>query len=148
LRPARAWATKTGRTAACVVVRGCRPAEVSMGTFVIQAVAAGVAVLLGTRLIPGVRIRRTETALGVAAVFALLNFFVGWLVRWTLAIALFPAALLTFGLVYLLFGLLVNSLLLWMTDKLIEDFEITGLGPLLGTAGLISLATWLLPRLF
>jgi putative membrane protein len=42
----------------------------------------------------------------------------------------------------------VNSLLLWMTDKLIEDFEITGLGPLLGTAGLISLATWLLPRLF
>jgi putative membrane protein len=105
-------------------------------------------VLLGTRLIPGVRIRRTETALGVAAVFALLNFFVGWLVRWTLAIALFPAALLTFGLVYLLFGLLVNSLLLWMTDKLIEDFEITGLGPLLGTAGLISLATWLLPRLF
>ena len=59
-----------------------------------------------------------------------------------------PQALLTFGLIYLAFGLIVNAVLLYITDKLIDDFKITGLGPLFGAAGLISVAAWLLPRIF
>lgn len=116
--------------------------------FIIQALAAGIAVLVGAKLMPSVRIRRFQTAIGVAAVFALLNFFLGWLVKFLVAVALLPAAILTLGLAYLFLGLLVNTVLLYATDKLIDDFEIRGLGPLVGTAALISFAGWLLPRLF
>ncbi|TKC97966.1 hypothetical protein E8A74_43485 [Polyangium fumosum] len=119
-----------------------------MKTFVSQAIAAGLAVLIASAVIPGVRIRKGNTAIGIAFAFALLNLFFGWLVKVVLAIVLLPAALLTFGLPYLVFGLLVNAILLYVTDKLIDDFEIKGFWPLVGTAGLISVAAWLLPRLF
>ncbi|XYH93405.1 phage holin family protein [Sorangium sp. So ce1128] len=118
-----------------------------MKALIIQALAAGIAVLIGTKLMPGVRIRRTQTALVVAAVFTLLNLLLGWLVKFLVAVALLPAAILTLGLAYLFFGLVVNSVLLYATDKLIDDFEIRGLGPLFGTAALISFAGWLLPRI-
>jgi putative membrane protein len=116
--------------------------------FIVQAIAAGIAVLVASKIMPGVRIRKTETAIGVALAFAVLNLVAGWLLRVVLAIVLLPAAVLTFGLVYLVLGLLVNSILLYVTDRLIDDFEITGLWPLVGASGLISVAAWLLPRIF
>jgi putative membrane protein len=117
-------------------------------TLIIQAAATALAVLVGARLMPGVRIRRSETALGVAAVFVLLNLLLGWLLKVVLALLLLlPAAIVTLFLPYFLMGWLVNSGLLYLTDKLIDDFEIDGLGSLLGTAALISAAGWLLPRL-
>jgi putative membrane protein len=116
--------------------------------FIIQALAAGIAVLLASKIVPGVRIRKTESALGIAAAFALLNLLTGWLVKAVVAIVLLPAAFLTFGLVYLVFGLIVNSILLYITDKLIDDFEIKSFGSLVSTAALISIAAWILPRLF
>jgi putative membrane protein len=116
--------------------------------FIIQALAAGIAVLVASKIMPGVRIRKTETAIGVALAFAVLNLVAGWLLRVVLAIVLLPAAVLTFGLVYLALGLLVNAILLYVTDKLIDDFEVTGLWPLVGASGLISVAAWLLPRIF
>jgi len=117
-------------------------------TFVIQAIAAGLAVFVASKIVPGVRVRKNNTAIGIAVAFALLNLFIGWLLRAVLAVVLLPAALLTFGLPYLVFGLLVNAILLYITDKLIDDFEIEGFWSLLGTAGLISIAAWLLPRIF
>jgi putative membrane protein len=116
--------------------------------FVIQAIAAGIAVLLASKIIPGVRVRKTESAIGIAAAFAVLNLLAGWLLKVVLAIVLLPAAFLTFGLVYLVLGLIVNTILLYVTDKLIDDFEIKSFGSLVGTAGLISVAAWLLPRIF
>jgi putative membrane protein len=116
--------------------------------FLIQAIAAGIAVLLASKIIPGVRVRKTESAIGIAAAFAVLNLLAGWLLKVVLAIVLLPAAFLTFGLVYLVLGLIVNTILLYVTDKLIDDFEIKSFGSLVGTAGLISVAAWLLPRIF
>jgi putative membrane protein len=115
-------------------------------TFLLQALASGLAVFVGSKLVPNVRVRRNTTAIGVALVFAVLNVVLGWLLKAVLAVVLLPAAILTLGLPYLFLGLLVNTILLWATDKLIDDFEIRGFFPLIGTAGLISLATWLLPR--
>ncbi len=115
--------------------------------FLLPAIAAGLAVLLAAKAVPGVRIRRAQTAIGVAIVFALLNLLIGWLVKVVLAIVLLPAAILTLGLPYLVLGLLVNTILVYLTDKLIDDFEIRGLWPLLGTSALVTLAAWIL-RLF
>ena len=116
--------------------------------FILQAIAAGIAVLVASKIMPGVRVRKIETALGVAVAFAVLNLVAGWLLRAVLAIVLLPAALLTFGLPYLVLGLIVNTILLYITDKIIDDFEIKGLWPLVGSAGLISVTAWLLPRIF
>lgn len=125
------------------------PREVLMlKVFIMQAIAAGLGVLVASKIIPGVRIRKVETAIGVAVAFAVLNLVAGWLLRVVLAIVLLPAALLTFGLAYLVLGLLVNSILLYVTDKLIDDFEVSGLWPLVWASGLISVAAWLVTRIF
>jgi putative membrane protein len=116
--------------------------------FIAQALAAGIAVLVASKIMPGVRVRKLGTAVGVAVAFALLNLVAGWLLRAVLALVLLPAAILTLGLAYLVLGLLVNMVLLYITDKLIDDFEIKGFWPLIGSAGLISVAMWLLPRIF
>lgn len=137
----------SGRACSTDEVTGSR--EVLMlKMFILQALAAGLAVLVASKIIPGVRVRKLETALGVAAAFAVLNLVTGWLLKAVLAVVLLPAALLTFGLAYLVLGLIVNSILLYITDKLIDDFEIDGLWPLVGSAGLVSVAAWLLPRIF
>ena len=49
-------------------------------------------------------------------VYGLLNYFLFWLI----ALIAFIPMLLSFGL----FGLVINAFLLWLTDKLIDDFEI------------------------
>ena len=69
---------------------------------------------------PGVRLKSYGTAVIVALVYGLLNYFLFWLV----ALIAFILMLLSFGL----FGLVINAFLLWLTDKLIADFEIDSLG--------------------
>ena len=67
-------------------------------------------------VLPGVRLKSFRSAFSVALVYGLLNYFLFWL----LALIAFIPMLVTFGL----FGLVINAVLLWLTDKLIEDFEI------------------------
>jgi putative membrane protein len=116
-------------------------------TFLLGALAAGLAVLAASKLFSGVRAKKTGTAVTVALVFALLNLVIGWLITAVLAVVLLPAALLTFGLPYLLLGWIANVILLWITDALVADFEIEGFGALLGTGALVSVAAWLVQRL-
>ena len=106
-----------------------------------MAVVTG-AVLVATALIPGVRVRRPGSAVVVAIVFGVLNLFVAWLVRALVAAALLPVALLTLGLIYFFLSLFVNSILLWLTDKLVDDFEIRSFWSLLGAAAAVSGSLW------
>ena len=69
-----------------------------------------------TMALPGVRLKSFGTALTVVLVYGLLNYFLFWLI----ALIAFIPMLLSFGL----FGLVINAFLLWLTDKLIDDFEI------------------------
>ena len=66
--------------------------------------------------LPGVRLKSFGTAVTVALVYGLLNYFLFWLI----ALIAFIPMLLSFGL----FGLVINAFLLWLTDRLIDDFEI------------------------
>jgi len=78
-------------------------------------VTSGLLYALATAL-PGVRLKSFGTALVVVLVYGVLNYFLFWLV----ALIAFIPMLLSFGL----FGLVINAFLLWLTDKLIDDFEI------------------------
>ena len=94
-------------------------------------VTSGLLYALATAL-PGVRLKSFGTALVVVLVYGLLNYFLFWLV----ALIAFIPMLLSFGL----FGLVINAFLLWLTDKLIDDFEIDSLRTTLLIAVLLTVA--------
>jgi putative membrane protein len=96
--------------------------------------ALTVTVLALSRIFASVRVRNVATALVVAVVFSVLNFFLGWLIR---AVLIVPA-ILTLGLLFLLIPFIANTLLLWLTDKLISAFEIRTTGGLLASAAVIT----------
>ncbi len=75
-----------------------------------------VAVFLTANIIPGIRMKSFATAVVVAVVYSVINFLFGWL----LILISLPFMIITFGL----FKLVINAVLLWATDKLIEDFRI------------------------
>lgn len=98
------------------------------------AVLTGVVLAL-ERFLPSVKVRSVASAVVVAIVFSLLNFFLGWLVK----AVLFLPAILTLGLLFLVMPFIVNTVMLWLTDKLIRSFEIRTMGGLLTSAAVITL---------
>ena len=100
---------------------------------------AGLLLVLASAL-PGVRLKSYGTAVVVALVYGLLNFFLGTVIGWILFIPMF----LSLGLL----GLVINALMLWLTDKLIEDFEIDSVKTTLIMAVLLTIGrlvlSWLL----
>lgn len=102
--------------------------------------AALTATVLGlARFLPDVQVRSTGAAIIVAVVFSVLNFFLGWLIH----VLLFVPALLTLGLLFFFIPFIVNTVMLWLTDKLIASFEIKSLRALLISSGCITLVNWL-----
>lgn len=92
---------------------------------------AGV-ILLVAESMRGVRIEGYGTAVIVAAVYSLINFFLGTL----LMLLTLPLIILTVGL----FKLVINTFLLWITDEMIDDFEIRDMGTTFLFAVIITLA--------
>jgi len=103
------------------------------------AVLTGTILLL-TRLLPSVRVKSIGSAIVVAIVFSVLNVLLGWFIR----AVLFVPALFTLGLLFFFIPWIVNTVLLWLTDKLIGSFTIDTLGGLLATAAAITLVNGLL----
>jgi len=75
-----------------------------------------IAVFIVANILPGIYMKNFFTALVVAIVYSIVSFFLGWL----LVFLALPFMLITFGL----FKLVINAFLLFITDKLIDDFEI------------------------
>ena len=82
----------------------------------INILILSAAVFLVSQILPGIQIKSYITALIVAVVYSLINFFLGWV----LVILSLPFIIITFGL----FKLVINAFMLWITDKMIEDFQI------------------------
>jgi len=78
-----------------------------------------IAIFIVARLLPGIHVKSFWTAIWVAIVYSIVNFLLGWL----LTLLALPFIWITFGL----FKLVINAFLLWLTDKLIDDFKIDGL---------------------
>jgi len=100
-------------------------------TVVWNVLLYALAVFLVSKLLPKIHIKNFVTAIIVAIVYSLINFFVGWL----LTLISLPLIILTFGL----FHLIVNAILLWLTDKLIEDFKIENFTTTIIAAVLITI---------
>jgi putative membrane protein len=87
---------------------------------IIHLAVLTVSVLLAARFIRGVHVKSFPAAIGVAVVFSLLN----WLIGWLLKLLLFLPAILTLGLGFLVMPLVINAILLWLTDKALHVFEL------------------------
>jgi len=98
------------------------------------------AIFIVANFMPGIKIKNIWTALLVAVVYSLVNLLLGWLLR----LLALPFIFITFGL----FTFVVNAVILWLTDYLVDDFEIDGLLNTLIAAFLITVINsglrWLL----
>lgn len=98
-----------------------------------------LAVFALSKFFPGiVRVRSVGTAVAVAIVFSVLDFFLGWFIR----VLLFVPGLLTLGLLFFFVPLIVNAVLLWITDKLMSSFELRGARGLGLAAVIITLVNY------
>ena len=102
--------------------------------FLLNILLLSAAIFIVASIMPTIRVKNYGTALIVALVYSVINFLIGWLLRFLA----FPFIFLTLGL----FTFVINAFLLWITDKLIEDFEIKGIGSTLIAAFLITIIHW------
>lgn len=84
--------------------------------FIIKVLAIAVAAYFAAWLLPGVTINDASTAVIVALVFAILNA----IVRPILIILTIPITILTLGL----FLLVINIIIVKITDSLIDGFQV------------------------
>lgn len=105
----------------------------------VHIAALVVTILAIARFLPAVQVKGVGTAVIVAIVFSVLNFLLGWVIH----AVLFVPALLTLGLLFLFVPFIVNVIMLWLTDRLIDAFEIKTLGALLTAAAAITVVNWL-----
>lgn len=99
-----------------------------------------ITILVLERVLPDVHVKSTGSAVVVAIVFSVLNFFLAWFIK----VLLVVPAILTLGLLFLIFPFVVNTILLWLTDKVLSNFKIESVSSLLMSAGAITAVNALL----
>jgi putative membrane protein len=107
---------------------------------ILSLVLKSLAVFIVAKLLPGIQIKNFGTAVLVALVYSVINFFLGKI----LLFFAFPVIIITFGL----FIFIIDAFLLWITDKIIDDFEINSFGTTILAAFLIMLSDKLLNFIF
>jgi putative membrane protein len=88
---------------------------------------------------PQIHVKSFGTALLIAVLLGLLNFFVGWIIR-------FPLNLVTFFLLSGIVRIIVTALLLKLIDKFMDSFTIEGFWPALLIAIAVAVAGTLIDR--
>jgi putative membrane protein len=102
-----------------------------MWTLFLQIIAGILGIFLAERFVPGVSFTGDWKALIIAGgILGLLNLFI----KPILKIITIPLRILTFGL----FGLVINMLIVWVTDIIFPELVIRGILPLF----LTSVITW------
>ncbi|MCK5078170.1 MAG: phage holin family protein [Calditrichia bacterium] len=106
----------------------------------INLLLLSLAIFIVAQVMPTIHVKSFGTAIMIAVVYSVINFLFGWiLVLFTL-----PLVFITFGL----FKFVINAFLLWVTDKLMDDFEIETFGSTLIAAFLITIVDSLLKWIF
>src|SRR5919109_4958709 len=73
-----------------------------------------------SKILPGFRIGSFGTALVVAAVYSVLYVVLHFILFQVLWVLTFPLVILTLGIIFFV----VNAVILWLTDRIVEDFHI------------------------
>lgn len=90
-------------------------------------------------LLPTVHVRSFGTALIIALLLGLLNFFVGWIIR-------FPLNLVTFFLLTGIVRVFVTAIMLKVIDNFMDSFSIDGFWPAVWIALAVSVVAWYIDR--
>lgn len=99
-----------------------------------------VTIFAVAQLMPGIELKGFGTAILVAIVYSLISF----VLFKVLVFLSLPAVLVTFGL----FIFVINAFLLWITDKILDDFQIKSFGTTIIAAVLITVLNGILQWLF
>lgn len=81
--------------------------------------------------LPGFRINHFGTALIVAGVYGILHVLLSTILKFVL----FLPMILTLGL----FAFVINAFILYLTDKLLDDFEIDSIGTTMVSAAILTI---------
>ncbi|WP_322787307.1 phage holin family protein [Desulfobacula phenolica] len=111
-----------------------------MMTLILSFLFKSLAVFIVAKMLPGIHIKNFGTAVLVAGIYSLINLLLGKV----LFFLAFPVIFITFGL----FAFIINAFLLWLTDKMIEDFKIDNFGITILAAFLIMVSDKLLNWIF
>jgi putative membrane protein len=98
-------------------------------------VLSALAFLGLSKLLPGFHVRAFGTAMVVAAVYSLLHIVLHYILFQILWLLTIPFVILTLGLIYFV----VNAVILWLTDRLVDDFHIDSTAILLVAAVLLTI---------
>ncbi len=90
-------------------------------------------------LMPQITVKSFGTALLIAVLLGLLNFFIGWIIR-------FPLNLVTFFLLSGLVRVIVTAIMLKLIDKFMDSFHIDGFWPALVIAIAVAVVGSLIDR--
>jgi putative membrane protein len=93
-----------------------------------------------SKILPGFRIRSFGTALVVSAVYSILYIVLHFILFDVLWILTIIPVILTLGVVFFV----VNAIILWLTNRLIEDFDIDNTTTLIMAAVLLTIVNWLI----
>jgi len=107
-----------------------------MKNFLIKTLIIAIAVVLTSYFLPGIAVDRFTTALLVALVLSLLNFFV----KPVLIILTLPITIITLGL----FLFIINALIILLAGKLVTGFRVDSIGWALLFSLLLSFFTYIL----
>lgn len=102
---------------------------------VIHIILLSGVIFVIARVMPGIRLKSFVTAIVVAIVYSMIDVVLGTLLK----LLSIPFIIITLGF----FLFLINAFLLWLTDQLIDDFEIRSVGITIITAIIITLANLL-----
>jgi len=97
----------------------------------LQWLLSAVSLTVISNLLPGFRVKNFTTALIVAGIYGVLHVLFAWILK----IIFFLPMFLTLGL----FAFIINAFLLFVTDKLVDGFEIDSLTTTLIGAVLLTM---------
>lgn len=98
--------------------------------------------------VPTVRFKTPKVILFAAPLMGLANVTLGWLLGFITTVILILPIILTLGLFGIVVPVIVNAFLIKLVDWKYKDFEVEGLRPLLGSAIVVSLAAFIVDRIF
>ncbi len=109
-------------------------------TIILNLLLKSLAIFIVAKILPGIHIKNFGTAVLVAFIYSVINFLLGTI----LFFFALPIIFITFGL----FIFIIDAFLLWITDKMIEDFEIDNFVTTILAAFLITVSDRLLNWIF